>query len=102
MKNLLFLILLLATGLLFSQEEHEHEIEHEIHPHKDNIEIFFGNTYNIANETNLFTIGLDYENRLKKFNYCLGISLLIDYEFGHYGVLEEQEVPREFLITPTI
>ena len=41
------------------------------------------------------------KTRLKKFNYCLGISIL-GYEFGHYGILEVQEVPREFLIIPAL
>ena len=56
MKKLLFL-----NRALFTQGEHENG--HEIHPHKDNNEMFFENTYNV---TNLFTIGLDYENQIEE------------------------------------
>ena len=102
MKNVLLLISLAICSISWGQEHHAETTE--IHPHQDNIEIYFGDTYNKHLETNFLTIGLDYEYRLRKLDYKLGVSLLMDYEFANFYAPGEEVKRRrsEFLVTPVL
>ncbi|MDX2301921.1 MAG: hypothetical protein NW226_03935 [Microscillaceae bacterium] len=82
-----FLVFILSIHLLKAQEQ---ESEEKLERH--NIEIFNGIT--TKKGRSLYTLGMDYEYRLR--NRMIALGLMTDYEFGH------DNKRSELLITPTV
>lgn len=101
----MFIFLFFVLFKTFSQDhESSSQVDEEIHAHRNNVEIYLGNTYNTGYKSNFATFGLDYEYRLKSTNYKLGLSVLADYEFGYITQPGEAHKERhsEFLVTPVL
>lgn len=84
----LSLINSLAQNNQLHNSEHQNQLTHEPHnKHKiyqHHIAVFTGMTSNITHETNLWTVGLDYEYRLRTWNKKFGVGLNAEYLFGDH------------------
>ncbi|NOZ46566.1 MAG: hypothetical protein GXO79_07255 [Chlorobi bacterium] len=92
MKKLFFTILTLIalnSYCVYSQHDqhNEHNNEHLINHnhHQNHLALFLGATTNFEHETTGFSMGIDYEYRLKTMHNLLGIGLFGEYIFSESG-----------------
>lgn len=86
MNKLIFFITTLitfSTSGVYSQLDphHEHDKEHhdDHQKHHNHLALFVGATTNFDHETTGFSIGVDYEYRLKAMHNLLGIGFIGEY-----------------------